>query len=1110
MEPKQNCRSTICLISMAIFSLILLNVVNADDQSTPPGMDKGIWVLKEKKPDFGTAEDTAAYFDNKVDISEYHVKGSLSWGDEKCSGSEWGTSSWSEIPAVLEPEVEQTTTLTAEVGGSQNCAYRHVSAWTALYVNDAKQGSEASVSYPTSDPKPDAVSLKVSWIAPWGKKGDTLTVTIAAHVPAALALKSYYNYIYAYEESGSKPDQSSLAEQSGSFVKPHPEQENEPPVPAQTGISEGTMPLPNGSDKESSLGDGEDKRTDIDSTSYCPPCRYGDSGVRFTDLSGQVDLRPDCNENAWKTAEIATIPCVDDHVRTGEESTAIMSFADMGTFVMKPESEVILDTPPQKKSKVKLVSGRIWENVKKMIIEGQMEVEMSQAVAGIKGTTIVCEENGGTSILKVLEGTASFRSKITGGEILVSAGEMATATENGLSQPQPFDVDSETASWAPLASRIKDTSTGMGTSESETVSSVSVEGLVSHEQSGSAQYADFNEPVRIRGQVATGDFTWDSQNFAGFYYDIDSNSGTESLSARVAEDSILSGRYPYGLTYQTAAQDRPFEFKDWGSYSVIGFLGKKCFAGYLESNDPDKNFLNQESQDKNSLAKGQIEEVLMDDDTERTITTANPLKLAGGYEIAVKSIDVDGNKVHVELTKNGQAVDSAGIQPSAANANMADKTYCYKTKIGDATNIVLIAVHFKNAFRGADANIATIDGVFQISDTAMSIKAGQAYDKMSISSVNDYSIAMDNRDNPITLSKNKDTLLMQNIYIKTADQKTITEARPLRFYVYKEYSEPGKYELRGAVHNLGEAAATWNPQSFAGFYYDINKDTGTETITFVPTGSDSASKILSDTQDPATGNSGAVYFTQAQQAIFKFKPWGEYDVIGFLADKYFAAYRDDVTEDMQNAGETVPFLADKSTNDNLMTNAQLSKVLMDDDSERTIATANPLILQEGYQLALKSTDAEGSNAYVELSRDGKVVDSKIIHPSMENAQMSDKTYYYKASIGDTKNIVQIAVHFKNAFPGAGTNLGTVDGIFQISDTPISIKHNTKYDKMSIREVDTSAMTIKMDNSEPITLSRNRDILLMRNIYIRTADQAITDANEPLRYYIYTTATLGSK
>lgn len=415
MRSEPNYWRTICFVLAAILLLSISVLVMAQDQSPPYGMDNGVWVLKETKPDFGTAEDTEAYFNNKVDVSEFNVKGSLSWGDQKCSGTEWGTSSWDEIPAVLVPGVGQNTTLTAEVGGSQSCAYRHVSARTALYVNEGKQGSEASISYPTSDPKPDPVSVKVPWETPWGKIGDTLTVSVVAQVPAALAMHCSFNYIYAYEAPGSQPAK-----------------QNSPVQPKQT--DQKTPSQVQGSYAEK-----------------CGPCGGSDSGVRFSDLSGQVDLRPDCKENAWKTAEIHTIPCMDDHVRTGEDSSAILSFADMTTFIMKPETEIILDTAVPKDQNIKLVSGNIWENVKKMVRDGQMEVEMSQAVTGIKGTTIVCEEDGSSSTLKVLEGTASFRSKATGEEILVSAGEMATSTENGLSQPQSFDVDAESASWEKLA-----------------------------------------------------------------------------------------------------------------------------------------------------------------------------------------------------------------------------------------------------------------------------------------------------------------------------------------------------------------------------------------------------------------------------------------------------------------------------------------------------------------------------------------------------------------------------------------------------------------------------------------------------------------------------------
>jgi cobalamin biosynthesis Mg chelatase CobN len=47
---------------------------------------------------------------------------------------------------------------------------------------------------------------------------------------------------------------------------------------------------------------------------------------------------------------------------------------------------------------------------------------------------------------------------------------------------------------------------------------------------------------------------------------------------------------------------------------------------------------------------------------------------------------------------------------------------------------------------------------------------------------------MDNKDNQITLSKNKDVVLMENIHIKTADQDIIDAAQPLRYYIYKAAS----------------------------------------------------------------------------------------------------------------------------------------------------------------------------------------------------------------------------------------------------------------------------------------------------------------------------------
>ncbi len=110
--------------------------------------------------------------------------------------------------------------------------------------------------------------------------------------------------------------------------------------------------------------------------------------------------------------------------------------------------------------------------------------------------------------------------------------------------------------------------------------------------------------------------------------------------------------------------------------------------------------------------------ILVDNDDEMTVTSGTPLKMEEGYELAIKSIDIDGNKVYLELNKDGVMIDSKVIQPSTDNALMSDKTYYYKKDVADSKDLVILAVHFKNAFRGADQNLATVDGAWQISDTS--------------------------------------------------------------------------------------------------------------------------------------------------------------------------------------------------------------------------------------------------------------------------------------------------------------------------------------------------------------------------------------------------------
>ena len=60
--------------------------------------------------------------------------------------------------------------------------------------------------------------------------------------------------------------------------------------------------------------------------------------------------------------------------------------------------------------------------------------------------------------------------------------------------------------------------------------------------------------VEIRGGVATGNFEWTAQNFAGFYYDIDDDLGTEKITTTITE-----GKQAPGTHWRILHHNRPEE-----------------------------------------------------------------------------------------------------------------------------------------------------------------------------------------------------------------------------------------------------------------------------------------------------------------------------------------------------------------------------------------------------------------------------------------------------------------------------------------------------------------------------------------------------------------------
>lgn len=179
-----------------------------------------------------------------------------------------------------------------------------------------------------------------------------------------------------------------------------------------------------------------------------------DSGVRFSSISGEVSVRPnDEDDDSYEFAEMDMVLYDRDRIRAIEKSGAVLSFSDLSTFELKEESVIVLNVGHEK-SRVNLFFGKLWVNVKKMVLDGNMDVEMNQAVAGIKATIFICEDDGKTSRIKVLEGSVTLTPPGQRG-VTVSAGEQASVTNGVLSRVSDFDIEEELKTWGPKSrSRI--------------------------------------------------------------------------------------------------------------------------------------------------------------------------------------------------------------------------------------------------------------------------------------------------------------------------------------------------------------------------------------------------------------------------------------------------------------------------------------------------------------------------------------------------------------------------------------------------------------------------------------------------------------------------------
>ena len=566
-----------------------------------------------------------------------------------------------------------------------------------------------------------------------------------------------------------------------------------------------------------------------------------------------------------------------------------------------------------------------------------------------------------------------------------------------------------------------------------------------------ASAASAEDAVEIRGPVFNGSniedivgdgITIDATDFAAFYYDIDDNVTTESLSIEKVADNKGNVIGENGIVYTTTIQQVDYEYENtaagWDNYSLLGFFAEKYIP--LKSNSADK------------LAK-----LVLDSDDKYTIRTGETLDLGEGYSLEAKQVDVDGEKVWLQFNKDGEYVDdeiiSVGTGDSTWDVELDD--------IQDEDDVVVLKVHVNQVFQGAVDSIAQIEGLWLIDyANAIKIESDDEFGELNDVSINGPTLKITNEDT-FTLTRDDTNELAEGLAFKVAD----TPSNVLRFYIMKELTEPGTYEIRGSVAN-GEA--TWNASSFAGFYYDINDNVETEEL--------SVSKLDGN----VIGEGGLVYTTSIKDVDYEYENaaagWDTYPIIGFFAEEY------------------IPLKANSAD--------KLAKLVLDSDDKYTIRTGETLDLGEGYSLEAKQVDVDGEKVWLQFNKDGEYVDDEIVSVG----GTGDNTWDVELDdIQDEDDVTVLKVHVNQVFQGAVDSIAQIEGLWLI-DYANAIKIESDDEFGELNDVSVQGESLRITNDDTFTLTRDSDEEIGEGMFFKIAD---TPASE-LRYYPFVKRTIGDE
>lgn len=249
-------------------------------------------------------------------------------------------------------------------------------------------------------------------------------------------------------------------------------------------------------------------------------------------------------------------------------------------------------------------------------------------------------------------------------------------------------------------------------------------------------------------------------------------------------------------------------------------------------------------------------------------------------------------------------------------------------------------------------------------------------------------------------------------------------------------------EIRGSV---ATGTFTYNYTSFAGFWYDLDKDLTSETLNVTVVGRDAT----------------IVYQCDPKLQAYKNPALNNYTILGLFAEKYVCYDEEDVK---------------------LAKTDKLVKLLVKEDGsdDHNIAMGELVIMPENFAVAVIQIDLNGDKCVIVFYKDGIALDTEVC--------TAGDTYIYT----DDEDVMIFSCVVDQVFRGTDTNMCTLNYMWLISDNVLEIGTSDSFGEM---EVTSTSNGIIMKSDDTINLGQDDEVDIMDGLYFKVADSST------LRYYL---------